>query len=185
MANLIMPLDDIDILFADYIQNLLGLRNDQVLVSHPEKGQASPKYNETLIFVHTSQIQDDVHEYKSRRIVKSETTNLFTTSQSSMRRLDVEVTLYGLSCDINSLIIKENLYFESGRQFLEKNNMSLIPTLFNISNKVHEMFNGRWWERVDLTIPLYNEVIIEEFNPPFEEVDIDLDTSKFHIVIGG
>lgn len=63
--------------------------------------------------------------------------------------------------------------------------MSLIPSRISISSKVHEKINERWWERVDLNIGIYNTIAVDETNDTFESVNIEVDTDKINIIIGG
>lgn len=89
MAIEILSLDEIDELFADLVQSVLELRADQVLISYPIKGQKSPKYNDTVVFVHTSQEQDNIQIYKNRKSEYNPVLFKYNTIQSSMRSLSV------------------------------------------------------------------------------------------------
>lgn len=180
----IQTLDDLDTLFADHIQSILGLRSDQVRISYATKGQKAPKMGETVIYIHTQQEQDDVQQFKNRGTTQ-ENTGLFTTEQSSMRRLSLVCSIYGNDCDVIATQIKERFYFENTRMFLEQNNLALLSERTNISNKIHELINERWWERVDLAIGLYSSITVDEYTEPFEEVHVSISSEDINVVIGG
>ena len=170
MANNILTLEQVNDLMADFIQEKLGLNQDQVLIAYSEKGQRSYDYNKDLVFIHVEQESDEVETFKNRVNTQNSTTYLFTSQQTSMRALTLDVSVYGTHCDTLAIQLKELFYLESANEFLYLNNLSLISNRVNISNKVHELVNGRWWDRVDLSIGFYNSVSIDESNAPFEEM---------------
>lgn len=180
----IQTLDSLDILFADFIQSVLGLSANQVRISYSVKGQKAPKIDETVIYIHTEQIQDNVQMFKNRETIKSNE-GLFVTSQTSMRRLSLLCNIYGENCDTLATQLKERMYFESSRLFFEQNNLALISERTTISNKIHELINERWWERVDVELAFYNSVTVDESVPPFEEVMVSISSEDISTVIGG
>ena len=182
----IQDLHSIDKLIADFTQNVLGLNDNQVLISYQPKGQQSPKFGSTTIFVHTAQEQDDVQLFKNRESSRSIQTGTIGTEQTSLRRLSVQFSIYGNNCDTIATKLKETFYFESSRLFLEQNNLALIPSRTQIRAKIHEDVNGRWWERVELFIGLYNTITIDESVSPFKSVEINVsEDSGLSVVIGG
>ena len=183
MAN-IKSLDELDVLLADHIQSILGLTADQVRIAYSLTGQKAPKLNETVVYIHIEQEQDDVQMFKNRETVKNNS-GRFVTSQSSMRRLNLSCSIYGTNCDVTAAQLKESLYFENSRMFLEQNNLALVSERINISNKIHELINERWWERVDMSIGLYNSITIDEQIYPFEEATISISSEDLTVVIGG
>lgn len=171
MADNILTLDQVDILLADFITAKLGLNSNQVLVAYADKGQRSYPYGSTVIFLHTEQVQDEVQVTKNRVRSQNSSTYQFSSVQTSMRVLNVDISFYGTTCDTLATRFKELLYFESTNEFFYKNNLALIPSRITMTNKVHENVNGRWWERVDLTIALYNSISVDETNNPFESMN--------------
>ena len=171
MADSILTLDQIDVLLADFIAAKLNLTSNQVLIAYSDKGQRSYPFGSTVVFLHTEQEQDEVQRIKNRVRTQNSSTYQFSSVQTSMRVLNVDISFYGATCDTLATRFKELLYFESSNEFFYKNNLSLIPNRITISNKVHENVNGRWWERVDLTIALYNSISVDETNNPFESMN--------------
>ena len=180
----IQTLDQLDDLFADFVQSILGLEEEQVRISYSTKGQRAPKINESVVYIHTEQRQDDVQVFKNRDI-SQELTGRFNTSQTSMRRLSLLCSIYGTNCDTLATQLKERMYFESSRLFFEQNNLALISERITISNKIHELINERWWERVDVELAFYNSVTVDETVYPFEEVWVSVSSEDITTVIGG
>ena len=180
----IQTLDNLDILFADFVQTTLNLEASQVRIAYADVGQIAPKMGETVIYLHTEQQQDDVQMYKNRE-TSQEVSGRFTTSQSSMRRLSLLCSIYGTTCDTLATQLKERMYFENSRMFFENNNLALLSERITISNKIHELINERWWERVDVELAFYNSVTVDENVQPFEEVMVSISSEDIQTVIGG
>ena len=67
MANNIVTLDELDDLFADFIQSKLNLPADKVLISYSKRGQISSKYGENVCYIKFFNSPDEVSIYKNRR----------------------------------------------------------------------------------------------------------------------
>ena len=172
MATMIQTLNELDELFADHIQEMLGLQPEHVRIGYSETGQLAPKYNETVIYVHTHQEDDDVDRYINTNEQK-ELSGKFDVTVTAMRRLMMAIK------------IRQRMFHESSRIFLEEHNLALISNRTTMNNKIHELVNDRWWERVDLKIGFYNSVSVGEEVDPFEETKISITADDIQIVIGG
>lgn len=184
MATSIQTLNELDELFADHIQEMLGLQPEQVRIGYSETGQLAPKYNETVIYVHTHQEDDDVDRYINTNEQK-ELSGKFDVTVTAMRRLTLDISVYGADCDVMAIKIRQRMFHESSRLFFEEHNLALISNRTTMNNKIHELVNDRWWERVDLKIGLYNSVSVGEEVDPFEETKISITADDIQIVIGG
>lgn len=172
MANNVVSLDDLDILFADFIQEQLGLKDDQVLISYQQRGQKFSQIDEDVVYVKVLQEQDERYVYKQRKRSYDRETERVTTSQSAMRTLLLQVVFYGPNSDILSTKLNERFYFDSAKQFLYKNNLSLIPDLTDFNNKTYEKINEQWWERTDLKLRFYNSVTVDEITNTIDKTDV-------------
>lgn len=172
MANRIVSLDDLDILFADFIQDQLELNNDQVLISYQQRGQKFPQIDKDTVFVKVFQEQDERLIYKQRKRSYDKETERVISSQTAMRTLLLQVVFYGCNSDILATTLNERFYFDSAKQFLYKNNLALIPDLTDFHDKTYEKINGQWWERSDLKLRFYNSITVDEITNTIDKTDV-------------
>ena len=81
MANNIVTLDELDDLFADFIQSKLNLPADKVLISYSKRGQISSKYGENVCYIKFFNSPDEVSIYKNRRTSYDPETEQVTITQ--------------------------------------------------------------------------------------------------------
>mgnify|MGYP001772160026 CR=1 FL=1 len=67
MTDNIISLSDFEIIFADVIEDILGLTQDKVRISYSEDGQPFTKINENVCYLKVSEEQDDTNIYKQRK----------------------------------------------------------------------------------------------------------------------
>lgn len=171
MANNVVTLDDLDLLFADFVQQQLELDDKQVKISYQQRGQVSSEINKDVVYVKVFQEQDERLNYKFRRRNYDSEKERVITSQTSMRALLLHVVFYGPESDVLATTLNERFYFDSTKQFLHNNNLALIPDLTDFSDKTFEKINSQWWERVDLKLRFYNSITVEELTQPVEKLD--------------
>lgn len=170
MANNIVSLNQLDILFAKFVQDKLNLPNGKVRISNQRRGQISSKIDEDVCYVKVFDEPDERHIWKNRKQeVKEEQIKV---TQYTMRTLMVQFIFYGPNADNNSTLINESFYFDSTKQFLYENNLALIPDK-TVQPQIHyERINEQWWSRSDLKIYLYNSISTEETLDIISDVDI-------------
>ena len=162
MKENIVSLDELDVLLADFVQEKLNLSSDKVLISYAERGQKFPQIGENVVYVKTFQEQDERIRWKSRKKIYNEETKAYSITQYSMRTLLFHMVFYGPDSFVLATKMNELLYFDSSKQFLYKNNLSLIPDLTDFVEKTYEQINGQWWSRTDLKIRFYNSIATVE-----------------------
>lgn len=182
MANNIVSLDDLDVIFADFIQEQLELSDDQVRIAYQQRGQKFSQIDKDVVYVKVFQEQDERYVYKQRKRSYNSETERVTSSQSAMRTLLLRVVFYGPNSDILSATLNERFYFDSAKQFLYKNNLALIPDLTDFQDKTYEKINEQWWERTDLKLRFYNSITIDELTKAFDKVNINYDFSGIKII---
>lgn len=166
-------LSEIELAFADFIQEYLGMTQDKVLLMFRQEGQISSKINEDVVYLRLYQESDDVDIIKER----FKTPNIIQLkdlidNQISMRVLTLKIIIYGPNSETLSTKIKECFFMQPGDQFLYDNNLSLIPSSIIVRNRFFEKINERWWERSDIELKFYNSIReidknileIEDFN---------------------
>ena len=178
MVSNIVTLDELDDLFADFIQDKLELPADKVLISYSRKGQISSKYGENVCYLKFFNSPDEVNIYKNRRTSYDPETEQVTITQLAMRMLMLQVVFYGPDSDKLATLLNEVFYADEAKQFLYKNNLALIPDRTNYPNKTIENINEQWWNRADLKLYFYNSISIEETTGTIEGYNVIIKTDR-------
>ena len=172
MAQRLQTIEEIETLFADLICSLTELPSDKVLIQYEPQGQPSAKRSEDVVYVEADIVPEDREAFKVRTRTYSEQSEKYTYSQQAQRTLSIQLVFYGPHAPELATVVNEKMYFESQRIFLKKNNLSLIPTQTDGPRKLHENYNGQWWQRCDLILQFYNAVIVDDIVNTFESYDI-------------
>lgn len=172
MADNIRSLESFNDLFANFVQERLNMEQEKDLISYPEDGQPSFTIDEDVCFVHAEQSSDERSFHKNRTKSYDYQNNKVIYTQGTIRTINIQFVFYGRNSDILMSKLNEMLYFDSTKQWLRQNNLSLVSERISLANKIHENFNGQWWERSDLNICLYDYITVEEAVDLLESADI-------------
>ena len=170
----IVSCEDFDLLFANFVQDVLGLKQEQVLISYRERGQPSSVIAKDVCYVHTNLEDDEVQIFKNRKKSYDPETENVTITQQAMRRIMLQVVFYGPNSDVLSTTLNEYCYTEDAKQFFYNNDLALIPSLISRPIKTHEKINERWWERVDLKLRFYNSISVDTEVSTITSTDIKI-----------
>lgn len=174
MADNIIALNDLDILFADFIQAQLNLSDKQVLISYSRRGQRSSKIDEDVCYIKVFNEQDERNIYKQRKEAFDPETEQVTITQFAMRTLRLQVVFYGPNSDVLSTKLNELFYLNRAKEFLYNNNLAFIPDRTNIPIKSYEKINEQFWERADLKLYFYNSTSVEEVVDIIDKLDVQI-----------
>lgn len=170
MADNIVSLDALDLLFAKFILSKLDLTKDQIRISFAQKGQISSKIDEDRCYVKFFDEPDERHIWKNRKYDSAD--NKLKVTQYTMRTLKLQVIFYGPNADNLSTKLNEIMYFDSSKEFLRTNNLALIPEK-TVQPTIHyEKINEQWWHRSDLNLYFYNSISTEDDLDTIQSVDI-------------
>lgn len=175
MEDNIVSLDALDLLFAEFILSKLDLTKDQIRISFAQKGQISSKIDEDRCYVKFFDEPDERHVWKNRKYDSID--NKLKVTQYTMRTLKLQVIFYGPNADNLSTKLNEIMYFDSSKEFLRTNNLSLIPEK-TVQPTIHyERINEQWWHRSDLNLYFYNSISTEDVLDTIESVDFKYSTN--------
>jgi len=180
MAVNIASADSLKLLFADFVQDKLGLPANKVLIQNQRQGQPSFQINQQIAFVDIQFEPDIVNQYKNRREVQNEDGTV-TITQTAIRTVMFGVIFYGPDCDILATTLLDMMYQDSTKQFLSQNNMHFIPDKTQITAPIHENFNGQWWDRSDIKLYLYASTEISETVNTIQSLDINTKYSNLEV----
>ena len=171
MADNIKSLNSLDILFADFVQNELGLNGNQVLISYPQRGQKSSQIDSDVCYIKFFDEPDERHIWKNRKVETIDGGKIKVT-QFTMRTLKLQLIFYGPNADKFSIKINEEMYHDSTKQFLFENDLSLIPEK-TVQPRIHyEKINEQWWNRSDLILYFYDSISTEDIVDTITDVNI-------------
>lgn len=176
----IVSADSLKLLFADFVQEKLGLPGDKVLIQNQREGQPSFQRNQQIAFVDIQFEPDIVNQYKNRK-EKQNDDGTITITQTAIRVVMFGVVFYGPDCDVLASTLLDIMYQDSTKQFLDQNGMHLIPDKTQIVAPVHENFNGQWWDRSDLKLYLYASTEISETVKTIQSLDITTKYSNMEV----
>lgn len=169
MADNIISLDALDLLFAGFILSKLELTKDQIRISFAQKGQISSKIDEDRCYLKFFDEPDERHIWKNRKYTSVD--DKVKVTQYTMRTLKLQVIFYGPKADEYSTKLNEAMYFDSTKEFLRENNLALIPEK-TVQPKIHyEKINEQWWHRSDLNLYFYNSIFTEDVLDIIQSVD--------------
>lgn len=174
MAENIITLESLDLLFADFVQDSLGMSGDKVLISYSEKGQKSSKIDEDVCYVKTDEVRDQINIHKQRVKAYDKATNSYIVKQTAMRVICLHLVFYGPNSSYLATKINEIMYTTKANEFIYNNNLALIPDKTDFVVTTNEIINSRFWKRSDLRLYFYNSVIIEESNEVIEGLDVKI-----------
>ena len=155
MADNYITMDQLDMLFADYVQEVLRLQDYQVMLQYNETGIKSSKMEENVIYLKTHKIQDDVEANKLRVYRYNNQTGNQDVEQTTMSSFMVSFVGYGPKVVYMLTKLNDIFYQDSSKQFFYKNNIALVPSRTEFVTNVHEKINERFWQRSDLKVYFY------------------------------
>lgn len=162
--------------FADLVESMLGLTQDNVRIQYQAEGQPMPKFGEDMVFINVQPEIDERNIYKSRQEVYNNTNDNFTYIQKSQRTLVAEFVFYGNHANENAKIVNESMYFPNYEYMLSQYDLALVPDRTDGPNKMPELVNGRWWNRSDLKMRFYNLVSYKTIIDRIANVEITVET---------
>jgi hypothetical protein len=198
MSDVILSLDDFNKLFQSLVISALGMteaaatwktwnagnKHNQeplnpfyfVRISWPTVGAPAWKITEDVCFLKCIEIDDSINKQRDTEFQKIDEAT--ANKQTGYTRVfAISFTLYGPNSYDNSRKIKDSLFGETNRFALAAKNLFMIPD-FKPANRLPELFQGNWWERVDLTINFNNLVLINETVNYIESADVNIEDSK-------
>ena len=167
MADTILTLNELGELFYDLIVAMIGGSPAiDVRRSWPAGGAPAWGITDDVIFFNES--EDDNPINRQRDVVVSNRGSPYTDdlNQASAytRYLRVGFVFYGPNSLGNSQVVRDFMFYQTHRETLAKNNIYLIPDTV-APKRAPEIFQGQWWERVDMSMN-FNELVIRNLTIP-------------------
>ena len=172
MAALMQTMEELSLLFADFVSNITGLPSNKVLLMYDQRGKGSQNINTNVVYVNATQEEDNSLKFKNRTKEINEEGTAYIYSQQASRTINIKLVFYGPDCQELSQTVNGMVYFESSRLFFEKNHLAFIPDGTSGPTYLPELFNAQWFKRCDLNLRFYNTISVEETVDIFESANI-------------
>lgn len=195
MNDVILSLDDFNKLFQNLVISTLGMANAAatwkawkeagshgqeplnpfyfVRVSYPNAGSPAWKQQEDICFLKCIEIDDPINRQRDTEYQKIDEAT--ANKQTGYTRVfAISFTVYGPNSYNNCRKIKDSLFSETNRFTLAAKQLFMIPD-FKPTSRIPELFQGNWWERVDLTINFNNLVLINETVNYIESAEVSVE----------
>lgn len=166
MASLILTQTQLEDLFADVGTDITGLTQDKVRIAYQGKGQPGYELNENILFLYVSRQNDN---YDRKRDITYTPLNgnadycLRTIKYTRVYR--VLWTFYGDAANEYADTLCNGLLLPEYNVTLLNNGIGVITDIVT-PRTTRELFNGQWWNRVDVETT-YNVRTVRETNVPY------------------
>ena len=167
MADQILTLVQIEDLFRSVTMQILGIpekniqnkaiNQEKVRIAWATGGAPSWKITEDVTFIKITPADDPIIQQRDVVYTGDDAHNSNRIVSYTRNHL-VDWTIYGPACYENADAIRNGLYQPEMKELLSDNNIALITNIPG-PRRVPELFDGRWWQRCDLTAQ-FNEAVI-------------------------
>lgn len=131
-----------------------------VRTSWPVGGAPAWKQNEDVVFIKIIEIDNPINRQRDRFYSKNDDETANETVNYTIA-YQLNLTIYGPNSFTNAHIIKNGFFTQDVRKAFSANKLFLVPDIANAS-RIPELFQGNWWERVDLAIPFNCQVTFND-----------------------
>lgn len=158
MADIILSLSELRKLFYDLTVAMVDT-GTQVRMSWPTGGAPAFDINDNMAFIRISDVASSYHvpqELKYEQVGSPEEGNM---QVHYTRTLQISWSFYGAKSWDDSTSVRNKIYYQTHHDTLARQKMYLVPN-FNPPRRVPELFEGLWYERVDLMMNFYEKILI-------------------------
>lgn len=158
MADNILSLNELGDLFYDLTVLMIG-GSTPADVRRAWATQGAPAFdiNDNVVFYKITDVESTMTALREdlySQIGSPEDGNM---QLGYTRTLQVDWIFYGASSWDYATLVRNGLYFESNRELLKLNNIYPVPQ-FAPPRRIPELFQGLWYERMDLSAK-FNELV--------------------------
>jgi len=179
MADTILTIQQIENLFQSLTTSMLGyattdshnnlINQDKVRVAWPTGGAPGWKIDDDIAFIKVTPSNDPIVQQRDIAY-QNKNSDYAIRSMSYTRAWSVQWTLYGPNSYDRADLIRHALFLLDNKELLESNNLALVPVI-SAPTRAPELFDGRWWERADLTAVFYEAVTRNSDIPYIKEIE--------------
>jgi hypothetical protein len=158
MADIILTFAELRKLFYDLTVAMVDSET-QVRMSWPTGGAPAFDINDKMAFIRIADVASTYHvpqELKYEQIGSPEEGNM---QVHYTRTLRITWVLYGSNSWDDGVSLRTKIFYQTNHDILARQKIYLVPS-FDPPKRVPELFEGLWYERVDLTMDFYEKILI-------------------------
>lgn len=169
MADTYLTITQLNSLFWSLTVQMLGLdplataTQNTVRQSWPTDGAPAWNITDDVTFIKVLPADDDYNKIRDMTFTQIDSANI-NQAMSYTRVLEIFWTIYGPNSEDTSQTIRDQLFYDSIHDVLAANNLYMI-TEIDEPIRAPELFEKRWWERVDMRVK-FNELITRNITIP-------------------
>lgn len=181
VADVVLSLDDLENIFWFTVMRIMKYADsetnqDKVRISWPKKGSPSWKISEDVCFIRINDESSPVSEQRDVNYSVKDTDNA-VLSVGYTKYHAIQFTLYGPNSYERADLIKYSLLLPEHKDTFAQNNLYIVPPV-STPKRNPELYDGQWWNRVDL-VAGFNEAVIRESDIPLiKRADIQIKESR-------
>jgi hypothetical protein len=172
MAETILTLNELGDLFYDLTIAMIGAEAD-VRRTWSTYGAPAFEVTENVTFYKIYDVESTMTKLREDEYLVSGSPDTWYLETSYTRTLEVKWIFYGPDSWDRARMVRDGLYFQENRNILSLRNIYVVPQ-FDPAKRVPELFQGLWYERMDLTVQFNELVTISREIPYIESVEIGL-----------
>ena len=158
-----------DVMQALTISLIGGSPAPDVRISWPTGGAPGFNITDDVCFLRCSEVDNNYSQEKTFQYFGTE--DELTQTVAYTRVMEVHWIIYGPNSYDNAQNIRERIQYQLFHDVLAVNRVFHVPGT-SAPKRIPELFQGEWWERADLTMNFYEEIIRSTAIQPIESVDI-------------
>ena len=186
MADTILTIKQIEDLFQSVTMQMLGLpekdiddnpiNQDKVRIAWPTGGAPAWRIDEDITFLQITPVDDFFARQRDIGYSDQDTENA-KRSVNYSRVHQIQWICYGPSSFENIETIRHSIFLPDFKNQFKTKNMHLVTDV-GMPQRSPELFNGRWWERSNITVR-YNEGVERSSTVPYiQEIKIETRVNK-------
>lgn len=167
-------INELNILFQNLTLAMIGADGQygKVRIGWPTQGQPAWKIDEDVAFLLVSETDDPYNRQRETDAVEHDAQTVLLRTKYT-RIINVRWVFYGPGSNEAAQTVRDSIYFDVFRDVLAASQLFLIPDI-PAPRRIPEAFQGRWWERADLSMRFNQAVSLERTVHFIKSADITL-----------
>lgn len=168
MSDTILTLKQLGDLFYDLTVSLIGgTTAADVRRTWPTYGAPAFEVTDDVSFYKIYDVESSMSKLREEIYSQAGSPEAGLMETVYTRTLRVDWSFYGPSSWDNAILVRNGLFHQENRDVLAVQNIYMVPD-FAPPKRVPELFQGLWYERMDLSV-MFNEKVVVGREVPFIE----------------
>lgn len=174
MSEVILTLNELEELFYDLTVSMIGGTNTaDVRRSWPTMGAPAFDVNDDVAFLQIHDIPSTMSTIREDKFSTGGSPEDGSLETSYTRTLQINWIFYGPNSWDRAMSVRNKIFYQEFRNTLSDNNIYVIPD-FDPPRRIPELFQGLWYQRMDLTMKFNELVRVDHTEHNIESVEIEL-----------